>query len=312
MPDENDIRWWKTSFGPAIAAATAGTPFDVDHLCAVACQETGYIWSKSRRADLPIRRVLELCVGDTIDYRGPKKGRQAFPRDKADLVGHAHGAEMFDVARAALEGVARYVDDYAKAAKNPNKFCRGFGMFQYDLQFFDADRKYFLEGGYGEIENTVRHCLDELKGCVGRLKLGGTGKLSDADFCKVAICYNTGRFNPSLGLKQGHFDGTYYYGERIESYLRLARSTRVVATDRPGRSTVVARGGLRLRQGPGIGFGVEKTLPLGTELWVVEYAGPDAAWAKVDLEGDGLFDGYVFAAFLSPQSETAEHAPEPH
>lgn len=64
------------------------------------------------------------------------------------------------------------------------------------------------------------------------------------------------------------------------------------------RFGVIARDGLKLRGGPGKEFGAERTLPLGTELNV---PGADAglAWVRVDLEGDGLIDGYVFAAFLA-------------
>jgi hypothetical protein len=63
---------------------------------------------------------------------------------------------------------------------------------------------------------------------------------------------------------------------------------------------VTARGGLKLRGGPGTNFESEKTLPAGTDLNVVAVSNVDSAWVRVDLEGDGLLDGYVFAAFLAP------------
>ncbi|CCD96012.1 conserved hypothetical protein [Bradyrhizobium sp. ORS 375] len=82
----------------------------------------------------------------------------------------------------------------------------------------------------------------------------------------------------------------------------------------PGRFVVIARDGLKLRGGPGTNFGSEKTLPAGTELTVVERSMVDPAWVRVDLEGDGLLDGYVFAAFLAPAGLDGHHedAPEPH
>lgn len=64
-----------------------------------------------------------------------------------------------------------------------------------------------------------------------------------------------------------------------------------------GRSIVTAREGLWLRKGPGLGFDRARLLASGTELTV---AGHDGEWARVDLEHDGLVDGYVFAAFLRP------------
>jgi hypothetical protein len=68
---------------------------------------------------------------------------------------------------------------------------------------------------------------------------------------------------------------------------------------RPGRYAVIARDGLKLRGGPGTNFGSERTLPAGTELSVVAISNADPAWVRVDLEDDGLLDGYVFAAFLA-------------
>ena len=67
----------------------------------------------------------------------------------------------------------------------------------------------------------------------------------------------------------------------------------------PGRYAVMARDGLKLRGGPGTNFGSDRTLPAGTELKVVAVSNVDPAWVRVDLEDDGLLDGYVFAAFLA-------------
>jgi hypothetical protein len=81
----------------------------------------------------------------------------------------------------------------------------------------------------------------------------------------------------------------------------------------PGRCVVIARDGLRLRGGPGTEFESERTLPLGTALNVIDVRSPPPGWARVDLEGDGLLDGYVFAAFLAPAGPDSdnENAPEP-
>jgi hypothetical protein len=81
----------------------------------------------------------------------------------------------------------------------------------------------------------------------------------------------------------------------------------------PGRYAVTARSGLKLRGGPGTNFESERTLPAGTELNVMEISTQNPAWVRVDLEGDGLLDGYVFAAFLAPAGADAnnENAQEP-
>ncbi|MEA2834203.1 MAG: hypothetical protein QOG66_2405 [Methylobacteriaceae bacterium] len=81
----------------------------------------------------------------------------------------------------------------------------------------------------------------------------------------------------------------------------------------PGRYAVIARDGLKLRGGPGTQFEPERTLPLGTELNVLSSDPAERSWARVDLEGDGLLDGYVFAAFLAPVAgaQSSESAVEP-
>jgi hypothetical protein len=73
-----------------------------------------------------------------------------------------------------------------------------------------------------------------------------------------------------------------------------------------GTHIVVARDGLRLRGGPGIEYGVAQTLKEGTVLTVIDRHGPGDAWARVDLENDGLVDGFVYAAFLAPAGDS-EH-----
>ena len=45
---------------------------------------------------------------------------------------------------------------------NPNKFCRGYGMFQLDLQFFKEDPDYFLEKRYEKFSETLGRCIGEL------------------------------------------------------------------------------------------------------------------------------------------------------
>jgi len=67
----------------------------------------------------------------------------------------------------------------------------------------------------------------------------------------------------------------------------------------PGDYIVLARSGLRLRSGPGTTFESRAVLARGTRLRaVIDDSAPN--WARVDLERDGLFDGYVFAAYIGP------------
>jgi hypothetical protein len=90
--------------------------------------------------------------------------------------------------------------------------------------------------------------------------------------------------------------------------------TDVVAAPRSlGRYVVIARGGLQLRKGPGLGFGITRTLETETEVTVLAFDGSDREWARVDLEGDGFVDGHLFAAFMKPVDvgELNEEVEEP-
>ena len=313
MPNSQDIEWFKQSFGPALVAALAGTPFDPDQLIAIASQETGHIWSVLRKKPLTLDQIVALCVGDTIDYKGPGKGRQAFPRTRAALLAEPGGQAMFAIARQALVDMAAHIPGYDGAVANPDKFCHGYGVFQRDLQFYKVDPGYFLNRRYEVFAETLAQCLGELRRGVKKLGFEAIARLSDAEFCKVAIAYNTGGYKAAKGLKQGHFDGVKFYGEHIADYIDLSRTVLAAAPVRPGPHEVIARGGLKLRAGPGTAFDWEEILPLGTLLQVVRADPNDPAWALVDLQGDGLVDGYVFAAFLAaaPPGDGSEAVPEP-
>jgi hypothetical protein len=315
MVTVDDIGWFKRQFRSQIEQALPGTPFDPDMIVAIACQETGYIWAVLRKKGLPIDRVIALCVGDTIDFKGPGRGgRQAFPRNMEALVAAPNGQAMFDIARKALEDMAAFIPGYQGAVANPKKFCHGFGVFQRDLQFFKDDPDYFLQRRYESFTDTLAHCLSELQRGLKKLGFESKTSLTDLEFAKVAIAYNTGGYNPAKGLKQGFFDGEKFYGERIFDFLELSRTVETGRALSPGAYVVVARGGLKLRGGPGTNFDSEKTLPAGTEVNVVESDSQDPSWARVDLEGDGLLDGYVFASFLAPAEQHVagrEDVPEP-
>ncbi len=70
------------------------------------------------------------------------------------------------------------------------------------------------------------------------------------------------------------------------------------AAARPGRPhRVSARAGLRLRGGAGTSFEVLSVLPLDSVVCVLATRGE---WSLVDLEGDGVADGFCYGSFLVP------------
>ena len=222
MPNSEAIRWFKSEFAEDIEGAVTGTPFDLDMITAIACQETGHIWSTlHKKPGLSTQKIVALCVGDTLDA---DKGRKAFPQTKADLIAKPKGQQMFDIARKALEEMAAQVPGFTGAVRKPDKFCHGYGVFQRDLQFFLDDPDYFLERRYEQFGESLEQCLGELKKGLRKLGFQGRTSLTDFEFACVAIAYNTGGFKPSKGLKQGHFNGQRFYGEEVFDFVRLSRT----------------------------------------------------------------------------------------
>lgn len=224
MPNRDDMRWFKRNFQALIAPALAGTPLTVDLIVAIACQETGFIWSKLRRDGLATTRVLELCIGDVIDAKPDGKGRRAFPKNRADLLTHPQGAAMFAIARQGLLDMAAHIPGYNAAVANPDKFCRGYGVFQRDLQFFRGDSQYFLQQRYSHFDATLAMCIAELKRGLRKLGFEQRSQLSDLELAHLAIAYNTGGFKPAKGLKQGHFNGQKFYGEQVFEFIRQSKT----------------------------------------------------------------------------------------
>ena len=263
MNTRSAIEWFQTTFEKELQAAVLGTPFNIDLLSAIAYQETGYIWHRLVKQGMKPKEILRLCVGDTIDFNPTtKKGRKAFPRNKAHLLEHAQGAAMFAVARKCLEDIAAVLPDFKQAAANKDKFCRGFGIFQYDLQFFDKDQAYFLNEQWSEASECFPRVIKELHEAMKRQGWSHKQTLTDEEKIHIAIAYNRGTSNLSKGLKQGHQneDGKFY-GELVSAYYDIARSI----PDDPGTAT----GG-----GPGLNVTHEAPfVPLNTAAKPPNYPG---------------------------------------
>ena len=332
MPGIKDIEWFKAELGRDIETAIAGTPLTLDFMAALACQETGEVWPLLRRKNLDTARILALCVGDTLDA---DKGRKAFPRTKADLMAEPQGQRMFAIARQALVDMAKFVPSYAAVAARPHKFCHGFGLFQRDLQFFRVDPAFFLNRAYETLPGTLAQALKELKRCLKKLGLDARPSLDDLELAAVGIAYNTGGFKPEKGLKQGHHNGTQFYGEALFDFLRLAHTvpspdaTPVVPPPAGGEAAVlppspvtragvamrvrVTEGMLRLRSEPRISdppqANVIGHLPDGHPVRMLDApSGKRFVAVETSLNG-ALLQGFVAQKFLEPGGDDADPIP---
>ncbi|MDX0559442.1 DUF2272 domain-containing protein [Sinorhizobium medicae] len=240
MPVKEEITWFKRNFASDIVPALTGTPLSFDLICAIAFQESGELWSKMRR-HLPREDVLRLSVGDTLD----EPNRSAFPKSKDALVRVEGGQEMFELAHHLLREMAEAtgIEAYQRVAQRPHKFVHGYGIFQYDLQFFKTDPEFFLEQRWRNIEVCVEKMLGELKHALDQLGFSENGSLTDLESAFTAIVYNTGfgNFRKSRGLQQGHFDGTHFYGENIDQFIKIAREISISTPGEPQTFAIVPR-----------------------------------------------------------------------
>lgn len=148
-------RWMKAQFGAKMQAVTNGTPFSAAILSAMVCQETAYFWI-SRVNSLTAAEILARCV---LDASGeiPDAPRTAFPRNTAAFR-NAYGQDFTDLLIA--EGNATR----ALRGFGPRPWVyKGYGIFQYDLQFVRSDEAYFREKHWYDIDRCLNRVMGELK-----------------------------------------------------------------------------------------------------------------------------------------------------
>jgi hypothetical protein len=305
MANANDMRWFKQTFKDRIEPVLQGTPFTLDMLTALACQETGEVWPILRTKDLSVERILELCVGDTYDATS-KDPRTVFPTTRDELVHEPNGQQMFEIARQALVDMAQYIPGYQSTLSNPDKFCHGFGIFQYDIQFFKDEPDYFLSKRYADFDACLAKCMEELRSAAHGIGFGNKAFLTDTEMAYVAIAYNTGpgNFNLARGLRQGHKDGHTYYGQQFHQYLELAKTVQVdgevhLPTESTGsRYEVTSNDPLRLRSEAAPDAGVQTKLPHGHIVRAVTNQVVNG-FLEVETDFEGKhWKGYASAQYL--------------
>jgi CHAT domain/FHA domain/Cytosol aminopeptidase family, N-terminal domain len=146
--------WLKTHFLDQMQATVHDTPFNVDHLCGIACQETAYFWV-GLIDKLPVQVILERCV---LDASGefPGTNRSVFPVDTAAFEARLGG----DFAQL-LIGEA----NKTRALRNygPKSWVyKGYGVFQYDLQYVLSDPEFFRERQWYDITKCLAKARTEL------------------------------------------------------------------------------------------------------------------------------------------------------
>lgn len=147
-------RWLMDNFGTELRAAVQGKPYGLKHLCAIVCQETAYKWIKWISMYNP-QTIVERCVFDASgDYPGTT--RNPFPRDTAAFrakYGNAFTAMLIEEAN-----ITRRMQGYS----DKNWVYKGYGIFQYDLQYVETDTAFFKNKSWYKFTNCLDHACKEL------------------------------------------------------------------------------------------------------------------------------------------------------
>ena len=224
---------------------------------------------------------------------------------------------MFDLARQALTDMAHFIDSYKGAAAKPHKFCHGYGIFQFDLQFFKNEPDYFLQKRYAKFDESLKKAIEELQAARKRIGLDHQAALTDLELCHVAIAYNTGHFNPARGLKQGFAPRDKhgnvigpFYGEQILEFIQKSKTVTVhggpTTTQPPATGPVlrVNASVLNLRSDPTIdqnnpAKNVKAKLPNGQQVKAIT-GQPVNGFLEVETNFEGReLRGFASAQFLT-------------
>jgi hypothetical protein len=150
------VVWLKKHFGEEIATAVDGTHYSVENICGIACQETAYFWL-GMLDNLSPQEVCARCVLDACGD-APGTARNAFPRDTKTFR-NAYGDQRTDmlIEEANKTRVLRKL--------KPQKWVyKGYGLFQYDLQFVKADPAFFFERQWYDFSACLARVMRELRG----------------------------------------------------------------------------------------------------------------------------------------------------
>ena len=156
------IKWLRDNFEPHIAKAISSTPFSVEHICGIFCQETLYkvsLWLDKYDTATILSRCIMDASGDV-----PGTSRSAFPKNKEDFQSK-YGVELTNmlIAEGNLQRAMPQPD--APGGYKPKDFLyKGYGLFQNDLQNIITNEAFFKEKQWYSFDHCIAGVMKELCG----------------------------------------------------------------------------------------------------------------------------------------------------
>lgn len=150
------VKWLKDNFGLKIENAVKESPFTVDMVCGIACQETAYRWV-GWIDKYSIETILACCILDaTGDVPGTEGKRRAFPVNNADFISK-YGVGISDMLISEGNKMRALMGWGAK------KFLyKGYGIFQNDLQNIVTNETFFTERKWYSFDECLNGLMIEL------------------------------------------------------------------------------------------------------------------------------------------------------
>jgi hypothetical protein len=154
------VNWMKQNFEVKIAKAVENSPFDKELIYAIACQETAQRWVLWIDKFEPAV-VLQRCVFDASgDF--PNTSRSAFPKNRAELETHM-GAQVAQMLVDEANKMRAMPQPGKPAGFGPATFLyKGYGIFQYDLQFIKEDKNFFVSKQWYSMDECLTRAMKEL------------------------------------------------------------------------------------------------------------------------------------------------------
>jgi hypothetical protein len=153
-------QWLKTDYGAELVTAVKETPFSIDNLCGITCQETAYFWL-SLLDKLTPDEICARCVLDgSGDFKPEENPRSAFPVNTAAFRALYDESDPGFADMLIAEGnETRKVRGYSPV----DWLYKGYGIFQYDLQFVENDPAFFRDKLWYRFDECLKRVMMELK-----------------------------------------------------------------------------------------------------------------------------------------------------
>lgn len=153
--------WLMAHYGDAVRAVQTSR-YTAALLCAIACQESGYVWYPfSKKGQHDAAQILRLMVLDNVSPRC------AFPRNTDTFRHDDRVQELLPMLIAASDA-----SRVARGIKATGNLLYGYGIFQYDLQNILDDKPFWQDrpagappeqqGLWGDFEACAARLIKEL------------------------------------------------------------------------------------------------------------------------------------------------------